>query len=112
MRAITDLCYTRNDNGTYNYYERTYAPKGAQLAWFRAAKTVKVIQADGSVRVGYMYGEKQWSYDATEVEQYRAEQKKAREQKANRNKMLAEIMKHFDAMSDEELKEVLQTINK
>jgi hypothetical protein len=112
MRAITDLYYTINDNGTYNYYEKANAPKGARMTSYRTAKTVKVIQADGSIKVGYMYGEKQWSYDAVEVEQYRAEQKKAREQKAKRNKMLAEIMKHFDAMSDEELKKVLQAIDK
>lgn len=112
MRTIRDLYYTKNNNGTYNYYEKENAPRDAKVVLYRQGKTIKIIQKDGSIKIGYLYGEKQWSYDEEEIRQHREEQAKLRTANANRNAMLKEIMDYYKTLSDEELKNFLNKLDK
>lgn len=112
MRTIRDLYYTKNNNGTYNYYEKENAPRDAKVVLYRQGKTIKIIQKDSSIKIGYLYGEKQWSYDEEEIRQHREEQAKLRTANANRNAMLKEIMDYYKTLSDEELKNFLNKLDK
>ena len=53
-----------------------------------------------------------WSYDVEEVERYREEQAVIRAQKLARNKMLKDIMAHYEAMSDDELRACLEDLDR
>lgn len=112
MRSIRDLYYTKNENGTYNLYEKENAPKNAKEVIYRTGKTIKIIQKDGTIKIGYLYGEKQWSYDEEEVKRHKEEQAKLREKSITRNKMLKEIMEYYKTLTDEELKEFLNRVDK
>ena len=109
MRDIKELYYTKNTNGTYNYYEKENAPKDAHKVLYKTGKTIKIIQKDGSVKVGYMYGEKQWSYSEEEVINHKQEQAELRVKNAKRNAMLKSIMEYYKTLSDEELQNIWLT---
>ena len=109
IRNIREIHKVKKDNGLYDYYEASCAPKGAMPCAWHTAKTInKVIQADGTTRIAYMYGEKTWSYDKEEIEQYRAEQSKIKAELLRRNKMLKAITAHYETMTTEELEEIVK----
>ena len=54
-------------------------------------KTIKIIQQDGSIRTGYMYGEKTFSYNEKEIEEYREEQKIKKALKKQEKELLQRI---------------------
>lgn len=115
LRDIKELYYVKVDTAVsykYIYYTKGYAPKEASPVLYHTGKTIKVNQPDGSIKVAYMYGEKTWSYDAEEVERYREEQAVLRAKKIARNKMLKDIMSHYEAMSDDELRACLEDLNR
>ena len=115
LRDITELYYVTVNTAVsyrYMYYTKECAPKGASQVLSHMGRTIKVHQPDGSVRVAYMYGEKTWSYDEEEVIKHREEQAIIRAQKIARNKMLKDIMAHFETMSDDELKAYLTSLNR
>ena len=112
MRSIRELYYTRNEKGHYNFYEKENAPLDAKRGISIQSKTIKIIQSDGLIKVGYMYGEKQWSYDEEEVKKHKEEQAKLRAESAARNKMLKEIMEYYKTLTDEELKDFLNRVDK
>lgn len=108
MRDTREL---RRDN-CGRVYEAEAVPMGAKTTpcYYKTTKTIKVVQVDGSVKVAYMYGEHTFSYSEEERDAYREEQKALRETKKERKAMLDAIMAHYNSMSDEELKKVLDTL--
>lgn len=68
----------------------------------------KTIQDVDGKRTIYLYGEKTWFDTREERDAYRVERNKEREESLKRNKMLKEIMKHYEAMTTEELAEELR----
>ena len=115
LRDITELYRVTVDTAVsykYIYYTKECAPKEARPVLYHTGKTIKVNQPDGSIKVAYMYGEKAWSYDVEEVERYREEQAVIRAQKLARNKMLKDIMAHYEAMSDDELRACLEDLDR
>lgn len=104
MKHITTIYVVRNnDTHRHTYYTKDCAPTGARPLLYHVGKTIKVHQADGSVQVAYMYGEKAYSYSAQEVAEYREAQKTKREHEAQRKAMLNAIMAHYEAMDGEAL---------
>lgn len=115
LRDITELYYVKVKTTVsykYVYYTKECAPKEAKPVLYHTGKTMKVNQPDGGIKVAYMYGEKAWSYDIEEVERYREEQAVIRAQKLARNKMLKDIMAHYEAMSDDELRACLEDLDR
>lgn len=109
MQNIGTIYYVKNkENNKYTYYSQDCAPTGARPVPYYTSKTIKVQQADGSVKIGYMYGEKTYSYDESEVEEYRQEQRIKKEADAKRRKLLAAIMSHYDSLDTETLEKIVE----
>ena len=78
------------------------------VAISRAMGDSKTIQDVDGKRTVYLYGEKTWFDTREERDAYRVERNREKEESAKRNKMLKEIMKHYEAMTTEELAEELK----
>lgn len=83
------------------YSERRFRTFGNTYA----AKEIEVIQADGSIRIAYLFGKQGWSYDKAEVEAFKAEWKAREAAKSYRIKLLKEIA---DKYTTEELENILK----
>lgn len=111
MKHISTIYVVRNyETHRHTYYTKECAPTGAVTLGYHTGKTINVHQEDGTVRTAYMYGEKSYSYDATEVAQYREAQATKRQREAERKAMLATIMAHYEAMDTEALAKVVATL--
>ena len=114
MKDITTIYYTvarPKKAPMYTYYTKECAPKGAKRLLSYGGKTIKVNQPDGSIKIGYMYGEKTYSYNLEEVERYRAERKAEREKMAERRYLLDKIYEEYEKMETEELKKIVEKIS-
>ena len=111
MENIRTIYVVRNnETHRHTYYTKECAPINAKPLLYSQSKTLKVHQADGTVQTAYMYGEKTYTYSSVELAQYKEEQRALREAKRERKVMLDTIMAHYESMSDEELKKVLDTV--
>lgn len=95
----------------YDYYSADCAPKGAKRVSCHSGKTMRVHQADGSVRIAYFYGEKTWSYDQEELEAYRAQCNAEYEELKRRNRALKALNEYLQTLSTEELEEKIAVLN-
>ena len=111
MKHISTIYVVRNnETHRHTYYTKECAPAEARPMLYHTSKTINVHQEDGTVRTAYMYGEKSYSYDATEVAQYKEAQAAKRQREAERKAMLATIMTHYEAMDTEALAKVIATL--
>ena len=98
MKILKNLYF---NSATYKYYD--YPVEGG---WHRSAKTgttVNIWHIDGTRTVGYMCGEKHYTLDLNERDEWRSNRKT---QRAISNKR-AQLMKKLDSMSVEELTDLL-----
>lgn len=65
-----------------------------------------VNQADGTKRMAYFIGEKQWTYDKAERDAVRAKNQKQKEYNAERKALLNQ----FEQMTNEQLAEILKNL--
>lgn len=98
MKPLKELFYKEEE---YKYYE--YYVKGSWHRTSRTGETVKIWHIDGTFSVAYMCGEKYYTYDLTEKEEWQAENRA----RIARKKERAALMKIINEMSTEELKALL-----
>ena len=55
------------------------------------AKTISIVQADGSIKTAYVYGEKTWSYDKKAIEKHKANAEQQRIEARMRNILMNKI---------------------
>lgn len=70
---------------------------------------INIHTANGQIK-GYVFGEKTWFDTREERDAYRAQQTAARENMIAKNKLLKQIMAHYETLTIEELQEVLTTL--
>lgn len=63
----------------------------------------KVMQADGTQKVIYLYSNWLFSYDEAEAMQYKEERAKERAEETKRNKLLKQITEYYKTFSTEDL---------
>ena len=103
--------------GLYGIYEFEAVKKLPSTQVRRAGarpygKTINVIQADGSKKIAYMYGEKTWSYDEEEINRHREACQKAREETRRRMALVDRLCTVCDKMTLEEFEKFVEKIEK
>ena len=102
--------YTVRNNETHRhtYYSQDCAPIGARPLLYYTGKIIRVQQADGSIKIAYLYGEKTYTYSVVELEEYRAEQRAKKEEEQRRKRALNAIMEQYNALTTEELEKIVK----
>ena len=111
---INELYVIKGQYGIYEFEAiKTLPSTQVRRAGARPyGKTIKVIQADGSKKIAYMYGEKTWSYDEEEINRHREACQKVREE-ARRRKLLTDRLHAVcDKMTLEEFEKFIEKIEK
>lgn len=68
-----------------------------------SAKPFKVYHSDGTFTLAYSYGDYHFTYSKAELDEKRAENKA----KAEYNKERANLLKYFESLTNEELKQII-----
>ena len=105
IRTTTEL---RANTREHKIYESNAVPAGVITCpcYYHIGKTIKIIQQDGSIRTGFMYGEKTFSYDKKEIEEYKEEQKIKKNLKRKEKELLNRIIEHYKTMDIDELETI------
>lgn len=75
-------------------------------------KEMKVYQADGSYKIAYLYGEKTWSYNKTEIDNHQKASQEQREKARARKILTDKVLAVCAEMSIEELEKFIEKIEK
>lgn len=73
------------------------------LAVTVGAKQIKIVQEDGSIQMGYVFGSYTWSYDKKEIEEYSIAWHKEEAEKRERNRMMKQLTEKLNNLTTEEL---------
>ena len=68
-----------------------------------STKQIKIVQENGTVKTGYLFGEHLWSYDKEEITDYSVSWHKQDNEKRERNRILKEISLKLENYTKEEL---------
>lgn len=109
IRTTTEL---RANTREHKIYESNAVPAGVMTCpcYYHVGKTIKIIQQDGSIRTGFMYGEKIFSYNEKEIEEYREEQKIKKALKKQEKELLQRIMEYYKTMDIDELEVIVNKL--
>lgn len=67
------------------------------------AKKIKIVQEDGSIQFGYLFGEHLWSYDQEEINEYATAWHKEEAEKRERNRVMKQLTEKLNNLTTEEL---------
>lgn len=98
MKNINELWYAN-----LKWYDYPVVDGQHRAYRINSPKPFKVRHEDGTFTLAYSYGDYHFTYSKDELMNKRAENA----QKAAKNKERAELLKYFEALSNEELKQII-----
>lgn len=94
MKCIADLYY---DNVTRKWYDYPVRPEAFHYdGMAHQGKTIHIYHQDGNCSIGFMFGEKQYTFDPDELIRHRADYQAKRKALHERNQLLARIATYDD----------------
>ena len=111
MLNINTLYRIKNRRGVYTLDAvREFTTSEVKPLGFYVGDTINVHQADGTIKVAYMYGEKTYSYSKQERDDYRVKMNEIRAKTRERKELLTKILNYYNEMSIEQLRGVVESL--
>lgn len=111
MLKINTLYRIKHKVGVYSFdVAKQFATSDITPLQFYVGNTINVHQADGSIKVAYMYGEKTYSYSQQERDEYRKSMNEMRAKSKERKELLTKILNYYNEMSIEQLRGVVESL--